>query len=34
LATILIYLVVFSAVMRGRLPGAGDPLSYGLYKRR
>ena len=31
LATILIYLVVFSAVMRGRLPGAGDPLSYGLY---
>lgn len=31
LATILIYLVVFSAVMRGRLPGAGDPLSYGLF---
>lgn len=31
LATILIYLVVFSAVMRGRLPGAGDPLSFGIY---
>jgi len=32
LATILIYLVVFSAVMRGRLPGGGDdPLAYGLF---
>lgn len=35
LATILIYLVVFSAVMRGKLPGvggeAGDSLSYGLF---
>lgn len=35
LATILIYLVVFSAVMRGKLPGAagerGDALSYGLF---
>ncbi len=35
LATILIYLIVFSAVMRGKLPGvageAGDSLSYGLF---
>ena len=35
LATILIYLVVFSAVMRGKLPSAasaqGDSLSYGLF---
>lgn len=35
IATILIYLVVFSAVMRGKLPGvageAGDSLSYGLF---
>ena len=35
LATILIYLVVFSAVMRGKLPGVagekGDSLSYGLF---
>ncbi|MDX1385242.1 MAG: ABC transporter permease [Thermoanaerobaculia bacterium] len=35
LATILVYLVVFSAVMRGKLPGAagerGDALSYGLF---
>jgi lipopolysaccharide transport system permease protein len=31
LATILIYLVVFSAVLKGRLPGAGDPLSFGIY---
>jgi homopolymeric O-antigen transport system permease protein len=31
LATILIYLVVFSAVMRGRLPGNNDPLAYGLF---
>lgn len=31
LATILIYLVVFSAVMRGRLPGSGDSLGYGLF---
>jgi len=30
-ATIAIYLVVFSAVMRGRFPGADDPLSYGLF---
>lgn len=32
LATILVYLVVFSAVMRGRLPGGrGDSLTYGLF---
>jgi lipopolysaccharide transport system permease protein len=31
LATILIYLVVFSAVMRGRLPGSRDSLAYGLF---
>jgi homopolymeric O-antigen transport system permease protein len=31
LATILIYLVVFSAVMRGRLPGSNDSLGYGLF---
>ena len=32
LAIILIYLVIFSAVMRGKLPGPkGDPLSYGLF---
>ncbi len=35
LATILIYLIVFSAVMRGKLPSAasaqGDSLSYGLF---
>lgn len=35
LATILIYLVVFSAVMRGKLPSAAgaqsDSLSYGLF---
>lgn len=32
LALILIYLVIFSAVMRGKLPGArGDSLSYGLF---
>ena len=35
LATILIYLLVFSAVMRGKLPGVagsqGDSLSYGLF---
>lgn len=35
LATILIYLVVFSAIMRGKLPSAageqGDSLSYGLF---
>jgi lipopolysaccharide transport system permease protein len=32
LALILIYLVIFSAVMRGKLPGdKGDPLSYGLF---
>jgi lipopolysaccharide transport system permease protein len=32
LATILVYLVVFSAVMRGRLPGgSGDSLAYGLF---
>jgi lipopolysaccharide transport system permease protein len=31
LATILIYLVVFSQVMRGRLPGRGDALSYGVF---
>jgi lipopolysaccharide transport system permease protein len=32
LALILIYLLVFSAVMRGKLPGgSGDPLSYGLF---
>lgn len=35
LATILIYLIVFSAIMRGKLPSAagsqGDSLSYGLF---
>ena len=32
LALILIYLVIFSAVMRGKLPGpAGDSLSYGIF---
>lgn len=31
LATIIIYLLVFSAVMRGRLPGRGDSLSYGIF---
>ena len=32
LALILIYLLVFSAVMRGKLPGGtGDSLSYGLF---
>ena len=29
--TIAIYLGVFSLVMRGRFPGADDPLSYGLF---
>lgn len=31
LATILVYLVVFSAVMKGRLPGRGDGLTYGIF---
>jgi lipopolysaccharide transport system permease protein len=32
LAIILIYLVIFSAVMRGKLPGgSGDSLSYGIF---
>lgn len=32
LALILIYMVIFSAVMRGRLPhGQGDSLSYGIF---
>jgi lipopolysaccharide transport system permease protein len=33
LLSILVYLVIFSGIMRGRMPGAaeGDTLSYGLY---
>lgn len=31
LATILIYLVVFAAIMAGRIPGRDDTLSYGIF---
>lgn len=31
LATILVYLVIFSAVMKGRMPGSTDSLSYGIF---
>ena len=34
LATIGIYLLVFSALMPGRLPGKGDSLGYGIYLSR